>query len=313
MDLPATLQGRNFGATRLAEVHALLASHPGASRYQLSRLLATQWQWHTPTGQLKDIAARTLLLKLHQRGWIALPPPRMASPTRSGRAPTSSSSLEKTAITTTLTQLGPLEIVEVSSREQRPQRKQLEAALHQFHYLGYRSRVGLNLQYWVSDRGGRPLAALAFGAPAWQCAPRDRWIGWSPMQRAQNLSRIAGNTRFLIFPWVQVPQLASHLLSQISRRLPGDWQRKYGYSVELLESFVDTSRFRGVCYQAANWICLGTTKGRGRQGQDSLLQYTSIKQIYVYPLRADYQTRLASAPAGGHANPSRTQSVDSRR
>ena len=299
MDLPATLQGRDFGATQLAEIRFLLESNPGSSRYQLSRRLAAQWQWHTPTGQLKDMAARTLLLKLHYRGWIELPARRMASPTRSGRAPTSpgSSALDESALTTTLAHLHPLQIVEVSSPAQRANRKRLEAALHRYHYLGYQSRVGRNVQYWVSDRRGRPLAALAFGAPAWQCAPRDQWIGWSPIQRAQNLSRLAGNTRFLIFPWVQVPQLASYLLGLISRRITADWQQKYGYPVELLESFVDTSRFQGVCYQAANWICLGTTKGRGRQGQDPQQQYTALKQIYVYPLRADCPKRLVSALA----------------
>ena len=299
MVLPATLQGRDFGATQLAEIQHLLSANPGGSRYQLSRQLAAQWHWRTPTGQLKDMAARTLLLKLHHQGWIELPPCRMASPTRSGRrlADPATPPLDESTLTATLASLRPLQIVEVSARDQRSTRQQLEAALHRYHYLGYQSRVGQNVQYWVSDGRGRPLACLAFGAPAWQCAPRDQWIGWAPAQRAQNLSRIANNTRLLIFPWVRVPQLASYLLAQISRRLTADWQQKYGQPVELLESFVDTSRFRGACYQAANWICLRTTKGRGRQGSDSQTQYTSLKQIHVYPLRSDCQKRLTSGIA----------------
>ena len=100
----------------------------------------------------------------------------------------------------------------------RGDREQLEAALHQYHYLGYRSRVGQNLQYWVSDKQGQPLGCVVFGAPAWQCAVRDRWIGWNAAQRARQLGGIVNNTRFLIFSWVRVPHLASHILSRISRR-----------------------------------------------------------------------------------------------
>ncbi len=229
MELPTTLQGRDFGATELCEIRSLLESNAGLSRYRISRLLAAQWQWHTATGQLKDMAARTLLLKLHRRGWIELPACRRASPTRSGRVPPSPANptLDEATLSTTLADLRPIQIVEVSSREQRAHRKQLEAALHRYHYLGYQSRVGQNVQYRVSDGCGSPLACLAFGAPAWQCAPRDQWIGWSPAQRAQNLSRIAGNTRFLIFPWVRALALTEIDPSVLTKTHPpggsGGW------------------------------------------------------------------------------------------
>jgi len=292
MSLPAMLQGRTFGPEQLAQVRALVAQNSGWSRYRLSRELAQLWDWRTPRGQLKDMAARTLLLKMQEQGWIELPARRMASPTRSGRPPRSAGpALEPRPVEGRLKDLLPLRLQEVSPASQRPARRQLEAALHQHHYLGYRSRVGQNLQYWVCDRQDRPLACVVFGAAAWQCAVRDQWLGWSFSQRARGLEQVLNNTRFLIFAWVRVPHLASHILSQISRRLRQDWQAKYGQPIWLLETFVDRQRFAGTCYRAANWICLGQTRGRGRQGPAGRLS-TSIKDVYVRPLHPNFRRQL---------------------
>jgi hypothetical protein len=297
------LQGRPFGPQQLAQVQALIGQHGDWSRYRLSRQLAWLWDWRTPQGQLKDMAARTLLLKLQEQGWVTLPPRRMASPTRSGRPPVNPGpALEPTAVVGPLQELSPLRLQEVSPANQRAARRQLEAALHQYHYLGYRSRVGQNLQYWVADRQDRPLACVVFGAPAWQCAVRDQWIGWSPRQRARRLGQIANNTRFLIFGWVRVPHLASHILSQISRRVGQDWQAKYGQPLWLLETFVDPQRFAGICYRAANWICLGQTRGRGRQGPAGRLS-TSIKDVYVWPLHPNFRSHLNPVATPTYSSP----------
>jgi hypothetical protein len=292
MGLPTRLQGRAFGPTELQEIRALIGQNAGWSRYRLSRELAQRWNWRSPLGQLKDMAARTLLLKLHQRDLIQLPAPRCKSPTRSGRAPLSGGlALEQCPVEGALPELLPLRLLEDSPTERRETRRRLEAALHQHHYLGYRSRVGANLQYWVGDHQERPLGCVVFGAPAWQCAGRDEWIGWSPTERAHHLGRILNNTRFLIFPWVRVPHLASHILSQISQRIGQDWQAKYGEPIWLLETFVDRERFAGTCYRAANWMSLGPTQGRGRQGPAGVLS-TTIKEVYVRPLRRDFRSLL---------------------
>jgi len=292
MQLPTLLQGRPFGPQQLAQVQVLIGQHGDWSRYRLSRELARLWDWRTPQGQLKDMAARTLLLKVQAQGWIELPPPRMASPTRSGRPPVGAGlALEPSPVEGALKELLPLRLHEVSPANQRPARRQLEAALHQHHYLGYRSRVGQNLQYWVCDRQDRPLAGVVFGAPAWQCAVRDQWIGWSAPERARQLGQVVNNTRFLIFNWVRVANLASHILSQISRRIRRDWQAKYGQPIWLLETFVDRQRLAGTCYRAANWICLGQTRGRGRQGPAGRLS-TSIKDVYVFALHPNFRHHL---------------------
>ena len=294
MSRSEVIQGRCLSAADLEQVKALLMAHPEWSRWRLSRELARLWDWRTLRGQLKDMAARTLLLKLEQRGWIALPPPRCVSPNRMRhkRMPALAPTLDQEPLRQPLSVLRPLVITEVSAGA-AGERALLEALLHQYHYLSHRSAVGENLQYLVRERAGRPVACLLFGAAAWQCADRDRYIGWDPRTRALSLHLIANNARFLILPWVRVPGLASHVLSQISRRLGSDWQGKYGHSIYLLETFVQTDRFTGCCYRAANWARVGQTKGRTRQDSpEGKQQQVPRKDIYLYPLVPRFAERL---------------------
>jgi len=284
------VQGRRIGPLELAQIQGLIAAHPDWSRWRLSRVLAEQWQWYAPSGQLKDMAARTLLLKLHRRQCIRLPEARHAPrPRRPLRDPASGPGFEFTPVVGPLEGLRPLQIQVVGRREAGYARFQQYLAQH--HYLGYRGPVGENLAYWVASRQGTDLACVLFGAAAWQCAPRDRWIGWSPAQRRRGLSGLANQSRFLLLPWVRVPGLATHLLSQIAARISGDWQRRYGHPLYLLESFVQRDRFRGTSYQGANWIHVGQTTGRTRQGSHYGPR-APRKDIYLYPLTGDVSRQL---------------------
>jgi hypothetical protein len=289
------VQGRRIGADELEQVRQLIASHPDWSRKRLSRQLATVWDWHNPAGQLKDMAARTLLLKLEQRGWITLPPRRCPPLQRMAAKPVPRPALTPPAmITGPLSVLGSLAITEVSTRPAVAQRPLFEQLLQQYHYLGHRSWVGENLHYLVRDAQGRPVACVLFGAPAWQCADRDRYIGWDALTRARQLFLVTNNTRFLIPAWVQVPGLASHLLSQIVRRVSADWQAKYGHPIYLLETFVQRDCFPGTVYQAANWVRVGQTKGRSSQDQaNGAHQQVPIKDIYLCPLHPQFRQRLS--------------------
>jgi hypothetical protein len=291
-----TLQGRRIGPLELAQVRAFLAEHPSWSRYRLSRQLATLWGWRNPVGQLKDMAARTLLLKLAQRGWITLPACRCASPNRMRHKlrPTLEVPAPAVPITGALTEWLPLTLRELSQETHRAERALFDALLYRHHYLSHRSTVGENLQYLVQDRSGRPLACVLFGAAAWQCRARDQHIGWHAATRQRRLSYITNNTRFLILPWVRVPHLASHLLGRITRRLSEDWMRKYGHPIYLLETFVDTSRFQGTCYRAANWRLVGQTTGRTRQNKSHDPQ-SPPKAVWLYPLRPDYRQALCAS------------------
>lgn len=283
------LQGRWIEPHEFLQVRDLVGGHPEWSRYRLSRELCALWDWRTQTGQWKDMAARTLLGKMAERGWITLPERRRLSPNRHRLAAPPPRAWDRSPITGKLAQLGSVEITEVS--RQALQRAEARAALAQFHYLSYRATVGENLQYVVRDGEGRLLAVLFFGAAAWKCAPRDRWIGWNPRQRAQRLGLIANNSRFLIVPWASIPHLASYILGGVARRIARDWREKYGHPVVLLETFVERERFGGTGYRAANWQGLGPTQGRSRQDRTRALE-VPIKEAYALPLRRTFREEL---------------------
>mgnify|MGYP001061603971 CR=1 FL=1 len=130
----------------------------------------------------------------------------------------------------------------------------------QYHYLGYQNLLGHRLKY-LALSGTHPVAALSWSAAALKVGVRDRFIGWSEEQKKTYLDRIANNSRFLIFPWVLVPHLASHVLSLNIRRLARDWEQQFHHPLWLLETFVDPSRFKGTSYKAANWKGIGQTLG----------------------------------------------------
>ena len=288
------IQGRQISPADVGQVKQLVTVHPDWSRWRLSRELARLWDWSTARGQLKDMAARTLLLKMEQRGWIVLPTRRCVSPNRMRhkRMPTLDPTLNQEPLQQALSGLRPLSLHEVSAG-QAAERALFEGLLHRYHYLSHRGPVGENLQYLVRECAGRPVACLLSGAAAWQCADRDRYLGWDRATRAACLHLLANNARFLILPWVQVPGLASHILGRVSRRVGSDWQRKYGHRVYLLESFVETDRFAGTCYRAANWMRVGQTKGRTRQDSpEGKHQQLARKDIYLYPLIPRFAERL---------------------
>ena len=239
------------------------------------------------------MAARTLLLKLQERGLIVLPPRRAAQVRRPlDTEPVLFDSLPPEPVVATVSSVRPLQIQVVGPRQ--PDHDRFQRYLARYHYLGYRGPVGQNIGYLVKTCAGVDVACLLFGAAAWQCAPRDRWIGWSAEQRARGLGFIANNGRFLLLPWVRVPHLASHILSQIAQRIQADWQRRYGHPLYLLESFVQADRFQGTCYQAANWVYVGQTTGRTRQNQrhrDNAV-HAPVKDMYLYPLGSDGRRQL---------------------
>ena len=287
------VQGRRIGSLEIGEIQGLIEANPLWHRRRLSVALAQRWQWYTTSGQLKDMAARSLLLKLHERGVIVLPERRRAPTTRRSEAtPDLLDSLAPQPAEASLSSLRPLRIQVIGPKQ--PNYHEFQRYLAQHHYLSYRGPVGENIGYLIRSCTGVDLACLLFGAAAWQCAPRDRWIGWSAEQRAQGLSFIANNSRFLILPWVRVDCLASHILSQVAQRIAADWQQRYRHPIYLLETFVQPDRFRGTCYQAANWVGVGQTTGRTRQSQrhrDNEV-HAPVKDIYLYPLRSDGRRRL---------------------
>jgi hypothetical protein len=168
--------------------------------------------------------------------------------------------------------------------------------MEQYHYLGYEQPVGEHLKYLVkaaSSQGSQVIACLA-----WQSAPRhlkvrDRFLGWSDDARKRNVHLLAYNTRFLILPWVQIEHLASHILGHMAKLIPQDWQRIYAHSIYWLETFVDSSRFHGTCYRAANWQVIGTTAGRGHRAP-TFEQTRPAKQMLGLPLHRKFRELLGA-------------------
>ncbi|MGH9446400.1 MAG: Druantia anti-phage system protein DruA [Terriglobia bacterium] len=285
------MQGRQLREADIQEIRELIAAHPGWSRRRISEELAQLWDWRGSSGQLKDMAARTLLLKMNRRGMIVLPERRWKSAPR--RSLVLSDLLDNLpspeCVNESLKALRPLSLEVVVAGSETYGRFAGYLARH--HYLSFRRLVGESIGYLAKDREGRDLACMLFGAAAWKTKPRDEWIGWDAATRARNLSLITNNTRFLILPWVRVPHLASHLLGSISRRVSADWQARYGHPIHLLETFVEKERFKGTCYRAANWICVGQTKGRSRQDRYTQMQ-VPIKDIWLHPLTPGYREEL---------------------
>jgi hypothetical protein len=285
------VQGRDLSEADVAAIRQLRQEHPDWTRRQLSEHLAQCWQWRNGAGRLKDMAARTLLLKLQARGLIDLPAPRNGNGNRQriARAPEGSDLLGMAdVIGGNLSVVQPVGLEWVQSLAQR---RAVQRWLQQYHYRGFAGAVGENIQYVARDRQGRELAVMVFGAAAWKVAARDQFIGWTVSQRTQGLHLVANQQRFLIFPWVRVPHLASHLLGLAVRRLSQDWQGRYGHPVWLVETFVEAARFAGTAYKAAGWLELGPTTGRTRQDRDRTVQ-TPSKTVWVRPLHRHFRQHL---------------------
>ena len=167
--------------------------------------------------------------------------------------------------------------------------------------LGYKGAFGYRLRYFIRS-GSRRLGCVLLAGAAKAIAVRDRWIGWSAGARLHNLSRVINNSRFLIFPHVQVPQLASHVLGQLARRVVADWQQHWGFAPVLMETFVDPRHYAGTCYRAAGWELLGETSGRGLARARQAYQSTP-RLVWVKPLVGEFRRVLCAPSSGGGTRP----------
>jgi hypothetical protein len=285
---PLMYSGRQFSEERLEQVRAVIAASPDASRTALSRQVCQLLDWRKADGGWKEVSCRVALLRMQEDGWLTLPPPR--HPNHNGsRTPARTRAAEPQPLQEwSLPQLGRLRL-ELVTREYSALWNEY---IDRYHYLGYTPLVGAQLRYFAYAED-RLLALFGYGASAWRLGPRDRWIGWSEAQRQAGLSRVVAQVRFLILPWIRCPHLASKLLSLSAAHLPADWQQRYGIRPWLLESFVDTERFEGTCYRAANWIDVGPTQGRGKKDRHRHAQLPK-KRVYLYPLGPNCRTRLAN-------------------
>jgi hypothetical protein len=284
-----TFCGRTFRADELGLMRQMAREFSALGVTEIARTVCELLNWTRPNGGLKNHECRQLLERLQGEGFLQLPELRQRGGRGPRRADGSRPHWEPTPVAGGARECEPLELALVEGpAESRRWREQLE----RYHYLGCRVPFGAHLRYWVRNRD-RELACLLWTSPAWKMQARDVWIGWSDEQRRHNLQSIVNNGRFLMLPWVQVKGLASKILALSARQMPRDWEIRYGCRPLLLETLVDSTRFRGTCYRAANWIYIGQTVGRGRMDREHKAHGQAVKDIYVYPLAPAARQRLS--------------------
>jgi hypothetical protein len=282
-------RGRVITDQEITFVRQWIAGHREWSRWKLSRELCQLWQWKQGNGALRDMVCRGLLLKLHRGGEIELPPvKRVVRNPIAERARPAVMEVDIHPVDGGVGDLQPLEFLQV---RRTPEEALFHSLLEQHHYLGYQRPVGEHLKYLVKA-GGQPVACLAWSSAPRHLKLRDRYIGWSREARERNVHLLAHNTRFVILPWVKVAHLASHILGRMARLVPQDWQSLYAHPIYWLETFVDTSRFRGTCYRAANWIEIGVTAGRGHRAP-TFQQTRPVKRMLGLPLHRRFREILS--------------------
>lgn len=287
-----TFCGQAVSKNQLSEIVEIVDTFSNLSRGELANTICELFSWKRLTGKLKTVECRQFLEHLDARGIIQLPSCRkqyrkstkVAVP-RTTRADT------QAPLSVKLSELSPISLSRVKTKEKR---QLWYEYIDRYHYLGYQLPFGAQLRYFIKSGASQALVlgCLQFSSPAWKMAPRDRWIGWIDEQRQRNLQKIISNSRFLLFPWVQVKNLASSVLALAVKTVPDDWQSCYGYRPVLMETLVDQKRFKGTCYKAANWVHVGATTGRGRMDRENKHKGMAVKEIYVYPLSKRFRQEL---------------------
>jgi len=285
--LPLTIRNRTITKEDIPFIQNIANEHWNDGRTHISRELCRMWNWVQPNGRLKDMACREVLVTLERQGLIRLPPGRHNGQNDIRNRTLPSVLVDQTPMEGTVGHHGPVTMTMVRNT---PLESLYNSLVHQYHYLGYRQIVGQHLKY-MAFLEDRPVACLGWGSAAWAVKSREAYIGWDKPAKEKNLAFVVNNTRFLILPWVKIKCLASKLLAMNARIIAADWIAIYQQPVYLLETFVEKDRFLGTCYKAANWICVGQTKGTSKKGHDHLV-HGKIKDVFLYPLRKDFRKKL---------------------
>jgi len=272
------------GTAEINHLKQLIQNHPDWSRRKLSKQVCEDFNWRQENGYLKDMVCRSLMLELDRGGYIKLPPIkcRPNNPLVNRKKP-KKISVDQTPITT----INNLKIVQVRYTEHE---QLYDSLIEYYHYLGYTHPVGEYLKY-IFFSNSRPLGCICFSSTVRHIKCRDDYIGWTKQQREANIHLTAYNTRYLLLPWVSIYCLASQLLSRSVKIVSTDWECYFNHPLYYLETFVDTERFKGICYKAANWHYLGLTTGRGKNDQTRQAN-RSIKAVWGYPLSKNFREVL---------------------
>ena len=289
---PLTLSGRYFSKKELIGIQQTIESFPKLSLTELAQTICEHLSWTTARGRNKHNACLDALEKLEKLGLVELPSKRPQKQRESKKVVWTEQSQAKPAIDCSLAELGAITIKVVTDKSEVTLWNEF---VDRHHYLGYKHPIGAALKYFIMSGHSQPqiLGCLLFSASVWHLADRDQWIGWDKKDREKRLNLVINNNRFLISPWVNVPNLASKALALVTRQIRGDWHTAHGYRPVLIETFVDDSQYLGTCYQAANWECIGKTSGKDWQAEaGDKSAKASVKSIWVTPLQSHFRAIL---------------------
>ncbi len=288
MELGIKYRGITATTQHIDYIKQVMENNPADSRRALSKKLCEAWNWVQPNGTLRDMVCRGFLLELERAGHIKLPPQKCnpQNPFLRRKKP-SEVNVDRSFLERKLSEITPLEIVQVRGTAEE---KLYNGLIEHYHYLGYCHPVGQHLKYIIYTKK-RPIGCISWSSAVRHIQCRDKYIGWRKREREKNLHLMAYNSRFLIMDWIRVPHLASHILGKIVKTVSKDWERIYKHPICYLETFVDTERFLGISYKAANWQYIGVTKGLGKDATTKVPN-RSIKAVWGYPLRKDFREYL---------------------
>jgi uncharacterized protein DUF4338 len=286
------IRGRCFSTFDLQLIRRMVEEYFDEGRTRISVKICEELDWRQPNGWLKDRACRDVLRTLERRRFLVLPPLKSNPIGNSRRKPVP----PKLTDDITSTELSSLDFSKITI-EQVKGTKNEEAwnwLVSEYHYLGFSVLVGKALKY-LARYDGRVIGAWSISDCAWAIEARDSILQVVGLSLREVRLRVVNNSRFLILPWVKVPNLASHLLSLMARTIKIDWKDYYLIEPLLIETFVEDELFLGTCYKAANWLRVGQTKGYRKHGSFHHNSQT-CKSIFLYPLNRRLRSELASIP-----------------
>lgn len=285
--LPITIRKRTITSADLNFIQQIIDQNWDKSRTTISKILCQKWNWVQPSGRLKDMACREILLTLYRKGLINYPPGAHDGNNKKRNQSIPFVPADKTPLSAKLSNLDPVELKLARNTDLETLYNSL---VQEHHYLGFRQIVGNHLKY-MAFIGERPVACIGWGSAAWSVKSRESFVGWDKKTKESNLHLVANNTRFLILPWVSVKCLASKILALNAKRISNNWLNVYHHPLYLLETFVEQNRFKGTCYKAANWVKVGQTKGTAKRGHDHIV-HGNIKDVFLYPLGKNFRRKL---------------------
>ena len=288
MQKTQTIQEQLSSPEVILMVRQWLGKNKSAGRRALAQHLCDQLDLRDPVGKPRLAGVHKALRVLESRGYWQLPERVGVLAPRWQARRLDESVPSPQGVPSRVEAVKGLQLVEVSSQDDELFRIWNELMLSE-HPLHNCRLVGRQLRYLIgSDHGW--LGGMGFGSCALRFKVRDQWLGRDEPTRKSFQERLINMTRFLIRPQVQCQNLASRVLSLCLDRVGHDFAQCYGFEPWWVETFVDSERYSGVCFRAANWLYIGASKGRGRSAPNR--QVTSRKDLYLYELKPDWRRSM---------------------